>query len=60
LVAQEKTVKAVKEFHPSGKVKVMVSGTPMTRPFADRVDADDCGRDATAAVPLARQLFGDA
>ena len=57
--AMEKTVKALKEADPSGKVKVIVGGAPVTQAFADSIGADGYGRDATAAVTLARQLLGD-
>jgi methanogenic corrinoid protein MtbC1 len=60
LVAQEKTVKAVKESHPSGKVRTMVGGALVTQALPDTIGTDNGGRDATAAVPLARQLLGHA
>jgi 5-methyltetrahydrofolate--homocysteine methyltransferase len=60
LPAMEKTVHAIKEYDPSGKVKVIVGGAPVTQAFADSIGADGFGRDATAAVTLARKLIGDA
>ncbi|MDI6858348.1 MAG: corrinoid protein [Dehalococcoidia bacterium] len=57
--AMEKTVKALKDADPSGNVKVIVGGAPVTQAFADSIGADGYGRDATAAVTLARQLLGD-
>jgi methanogenic corrinoid protein MtbC1 len=38
----------------------MVGGAVVTHAFPDSVGADNCGRDATAAAPLARQLLGHA
>jgi 5-methyltetrahydrofolate--homocysteine methyltransferase len=58
--AMETTVRAIREFDPSGKVKVMIGGAPVTQAFAESIGADGYGRDATAAVSLARQLVGDA
>jgi len=39
---------------------VIVGGAPVTQAFADSIGADGFGRDATAAVTLARRLLGDA
>lgn len=60
LPGMEKTVRAIKEYDPSGKVKVIVGGAPVTQAFADSIGADGYGRDATAAVTLAQELIGDA
>ena len=60
MVPQEKTVKAVQESNPSGKARTMVGGALVTRAFPDPIGTDNRGRDATAAVPLARQLLGHA
>ena len=60
LPAMEKTVRAIREYDPSGKVKVIVGGAPVTQAFADSIGADGFGRDASAAVTLARRLLGDA
>jgi len=58
LPAMEKAVKAVKEADPN--VKVIVGGAPVTQAFADSIGADGYGRDATAAVTLAKKLLVDA
>jgi 5-methyltetrahydrofolate--homocysteine methyltransferase len=58
--AMETTVRAIREFDPSGKVKVIIGGAPVTQAFAESIGADGYGRDATAAVSLARQLVGAA
>jgi 5-methyltetrahydrofolate--homocysteine methyltransferase len=60
LPAMERTVRAIREHDPSGTVKVIVGGAPVTQAFADSIGADGFGRDATAAVTLARRLLGDA
>ncbi len=60
LPAMERTVKAIREVDPSGKVKVMIGGAPVTQAFADKIGADGFGRDANAAVSLAKQLVGNA
>jgi 5-methyltetrahydrofolate--homocysteine methyltransferase len=38
------------------QVKVMVGGAPVDQKFADQIGADGYGKDATAAVELARRL----
>jgi 5-methyltetrahydrofolate--homocysteine methyltransferase len=60
LPAMDKTVRAIRELDPSGKVKVIIGGAPVTQAFADSIGADGFGRDATAAVTLARQLLAAA
>ena len=57
LPAMGKTVRAIRDFDPSGNVKVIIGGAPVTQAFADSIGADGFGRDATAAVTLARQLL---
>jgi 5-methyltetrahydrofolate--homocysteine methyltransferase len=56
--AMEKTVKALKD--SDRDLKIIIGGAPITQAFADSIGADGYGRDATAAVTLARQLLGDA
>lgn len=57
LPAMGQTVRAIRELDPSGSVKVIIGGAPVTQAFADSIGADGFGRDATAAVALARQLL---
>jgi 5-methyltetrahydrofolate--homocysteine methyltransferase len=57
LPAMGKTVRLLREFDPSGNVKVIIGGAPVTQAFAESIGADGFGRDATAAVTLARQLL---
>ncbi len=58
LPAMEKTVRVLKDIDPS--IMIMVGGAPVTQAFADSIGADGYGRDASAAVNLARQLLGNA
>jgi 5-methyltetrahydrofolate--homocysteine methyltransferase len=58
LPAMENTLRAIKEAHPS--VSVIIGGAPVTQAYADSIGADGFGRDANAAVSLARQLVGNA
>jgi 5-methyltetrahydrofolate--homocysteine methyltransferase len=60
LPAMERTVQAIRAADKSGNVKVMIGGAPVTQAYADRIGADGFGRDANAAVALAKQLVGDA
>jgi 5-methyltetrahydrofolate--homocysteine methyltransferase len=39
-------------------VKIMVGGAPVDSAFADRIGADGYGKDAVAAVQLAKKLIG--
>jgi 5-methyltetrahydrofolate--homocysteine methyltransferase len=39
-------------------VKIMVGGAPVDAAFADRIGADGYGKDAVAAVQLAKKLIG--
>lgn len=57
LPAMGQTVRAIRQLDPSGAVKVIIGGAPVTQAFADSIGADGFGRDATAAVTLARELL---
>jgi 5-methyltetrahydrofolate--homocysteine methyltransferase len=57
LPAMERTVRAIKESKLSGQLKVVIGGAPVTQAIADSIGADGFGRDAVAAVSLARQLI---
>jgi 5-methyltetrahydrofolate--homocysteine methyltransferase len=56
--AMQKTIEAIREFDPSGAVKVIIGGAPVTQAFAASIGADGFGRDANAAVSLAKRLLG--
>jgi 5-methyltetrahydrofolate--homocysteine methyltransferase len=57
LPAMGQTVRAIRQLDPSGSVKVIIGGAPVTQAFADSIGADGFGRDAMAAVTLARELL---
>jgi 5-methyltetrahydrofolate--homocysteine methyltransferase len=59
LPAMESTVRSLREYDPSGRVKVMVGGAPVTSAFADSIGADGYAEDAPAAAALARRLIGE-
>ena len=40
------------------RVKIIVGGAPVTRKWSDEIGADGYGKDAAAAVALARELLG--
>lgn len=51
----------IEEFEKAGlrdKVKILVGGAPTTQEWADECGADGWGKDAVAAVKLARELVG--
>jgi 5-methyltetrahydrofolate--homocysteine methyltransferase len=56
--AMQKTIRAIREIDPSGDVKVIIGGAPVTQDFAASIGADGFGRDANAAVSLAKRLIG--
>jgi 5-methyltetrahydrofolate--homocysteine methyltransferase len=53
-----KTIDAFIDEGLRDRVKVMVGGAPVTQEFADDMGADGYGKDAVAAVTLAKQLLG--
>jgi 5-methyltetrahydrofolate--homocysteine methyltransferase len=56
--AMQKTIRAIREFDPSGRVRVIIGGAPVTQEFAASIGADGFGRDANAAVSLVKRLIG--
>jgi 5-methyltetrahydrofolate--homocysteine methyltransferase len=56
--AMQKTIRAIRELDPAGDVKVIIGGAPVTQDFAASIGADGFGRDANAAVSLAKRLIG--
>lgn len=50
------TIQALQAAGLRDKVKVMVGGAPVNEAYASQINADGYGRDASAAVRLARQL----
>ncbi len=55
---QRLVVEALEKNGLRSRVKVMVGGAPVTRKWAEEIGADGYGRDASAAVALARELLG--
>ena len=52
------TIEALKAEGLRDKVKVMVGGVSVTRPYAEQIGADAYGRDAVDAVTEAKRLMG--
>jgi 5-methyltetrahydrofolate--homocysteine methyltransferase len=53
-----KTIDAFVDTDLRDKVQFMVGGAPVTQEFADEMGADGYGKDAVAAVTLAKRLLG--
>lgn len=53
----QKVIEILKREGLRDQVKVIVGGAPIDRAFADKIGADGFGRDAVAAVRLARELM---
>jgi 5-methyltetrahydrofolate--homocysteine methyltransferase len=50
----------IQEINKAGlrkKIKIMIGGAPITREFADKIGADEIGKDAWEAVTRARRLL---
>ncbi|MGI9860524.1 histidine kinase [Moorella naiadis] len=56
--AMEDTIAALQEAGWRNKVKVVVGGTPLNSQIAARMGADGYAADATAAIPLIKNLIG--
>ncbi len=54
-----KTIGLVKEKGLSGKIRTIIGGAPVTKNFADKIEADDYGFDAASAVERVRKLIED-
>ena len=53
-----RTIEAFIDADLRDSVKIMVGGAPVTQEFADEMGADGYGKDAMAAVTLAKDLLG--
>ena len=53
------TIEALKEAGLRDKVKVMIGGAPVTQGFADKIGADDFGRDAVEAINKAASFVNE-
>ncbi|MFA6321548.1 MAG: cobalamin-dependent protein, partial [Candidatus Omnitrophota bacterium] len=51
------TIKALKDAGLRDKVKIMVGGAPVTKEFADAIEADCYAKDAAIAVDKAKELL---
>jgi 5-methyltetrahydrofolate--homocysteine methyltransferase len=58
MVNMRAVIEALAEAGVRDQVKVMVGGAPVTESWAQSLGADGYGKDAPAAVALARQLVG--
>ncbi|MBA7670434.1 Methionine synthase [subsurface metagenome] len=57
MVGMKDVIKALKEANLDGKVKVMIGGAPLTREYADEIEADGYAPDAASAVDEAKKLL---
>jgi 5-methyltetrahydrofolate--homocysteine methyltransferase len=55
----KKVVEAIREIGPSGKVKVMVGGAPVSQKFASSIGADGYAENAALAVDKAKELLAN-
>jgi 5-methyltetrahydrofolate--homocysteine methyltransferase len=55
----KRVIEALEQEGLRGHVKVMVGGAPVDAAFAEGIGADGYGKDATAAVQLARRLVAE-
>jgi 5-methyltetrahydrofolate--homocysteine methyltransferase len=54
MLSMKTTIEALRAAGLRAQVKVLVGGAPVTREFAENIDADGYGENASAAVALAR------
>lgn len=58
MTGQKGVIQALERHGLRPRVKVMIGGAPVTQSWADEIDADGYGKDAQAAVALAKALIG--
>jgi len=58
MTGQKGVVEALERHGLRPRVKIMVGGAPVTQSWANEIGADGCGKDALAAVALAKCLMG--
>jgi 5-methyltetrahydrofolate--homocysteine methyltransferase len=51
------TIESIKKAGLRNKVKIMIGGAPITQEFADKIGADEIGKDAWEAVTKARRMI---
>jgi trimethylamine corrinoid protein len=57
MTAQKGVVEALERHGLRPRVKIMIGGAPVTQSWASEIGADGCGKDALAAVALAKSLM---
>ena len=58
MTGQRDVVEAIERHGLRPRVKIIVGGAPVTQGWANEIGADGCGKDALAAVALAKRLMG--
>ncbi len=58
MTGQKDVIEALEHHGLRHRVKVMIGGAPVTQCWADEIGADGYGKDAQAAVALAKTLLG--
>jgi methanogenic corrinoid protein MtbC1 len=58
MLYQREVVELMAEAGLSGRVKVMVGGSPVTRAWADQIGAEGFAEDAATSVVEAKRLMG--
>jgi len=58
MTVQREVIQALEEAGIRDKVKVLVGGAPVTRSWAEEINADGYAEDATGAVQIAKRLMG--
>lgn len=51
------TIESIKKAGLRNKIKIMIGGAPITQEFADKIGADEIGKDAWEAVTKARRMI---
>jgi corrinoid protein of di/trimethylamine methyltransferase len=59
MTGQRRVVEAIREHGLRPRVKVIVGGAPVTESWVNEIGADGYGKDALAAVTLAKRLMSD-
>jgi trimethylamine corrinoid protein len=58
MTGQKGVIEALKRHRLRPRVKIMIGGAPVTQSWANEIGADGYGKDALAAVALAKSLMG--
>jgi 5-methyltetrahydrofolate--homocysteine methyltransferase len=57
MVNMKAVIEGLKEAGLRGNVKVIIGGAPVTRDYADRIEADGYAPDAASGVDIAKSLM---